>query len=149
MIPIAKLTKTVSFSVSKKDKQKLQQKAKNLEIPLARMIRNIVLEKYKNLTIGFVSPGIIPIKQEIDIKILKRPPKPIKLNTKENANFKECVQQLKDIFNNGIQILGKIEDSELGIKNDKVLDVLSQKSKERMILRYEKEKLPEEQIISQ
>lgn len=141
MIPIAKLSKNISFNISKKDKAKLQQKAKELGIPLARMIRNIVLDKYQNLAIGYISSGIILGKQDIDIRKLN-PPKPVlEPKTKEEANFKECIEQLKDIFNKGINILGKLEDSELGIKTDKELEVLSQESEERMVTRQKKEKI--------
>jgi len=141
VIHIAKLTETISFNVSKKDKQKLHKKATELGIPLARIVRNIVLKKYKNLAIGYLSPGVIPAKNDIGIRRLK-PPKPgMKPKTKDELNFRECINQLKDLFNNGINILGKLEDFELGIKHESELDVLSQESKERMIRRQEKEKL--------
>ena len=141
MIPITKLNKAISFSLTGEDKQKLQQKANELGIPLARMVRNIILEKYQNLAMGYITPGVIRGKQEIDIQSLK-PPKPVmKAKTKDKMNFKECINQLKDVFNNGINILGKLEDSELGIKPDNELEVLSQESEERMVIRQEKEKI--------
>ena len=139
MILIAKLTKTVSFSLSEKDKEKLQQKAKELGIPLAAMIRNIVLKKYKNLAICYITP-VIRGRQEINIRKLKLPQTVMKPKTKDEMNFKECINQLKDVFNNGINILGKLEDSELGIKPDNELNVLSQESEERMVIRQEKVK---------
>jgi len=141
VVPIAKLTKNVSFSLSEKDKEKLQQKAKEIGIPLARMIRNIILEKYQNLAIGYITPGIFPGKLDINIRRLKPPGQVMKHKMKDEMNFKECINQLKDIFNNGINILGKLEDTELGIKPDKELDVLSQETEERMVIRHEKERI--------
>ena len=139
MIPITKLNKAISFNVSLEDKLKLKQKAKELGLPLAAMIRNIVLKKYKNLAIGYITP-VIRGRQEINIRKLKLPQTVMKPKTKDEMNFKECINQLKDVFNNGINILGKLEDSELGVKPDNELEVLSQESEVRMIIRQKKVK---------
>jgi len=131
---MAKLSKSISFNVKRSDKQKLQQKAKELGIPLARMIRNIVLDKYQSLTIGYVPNGKFSLQKDIDIKRLK-PPREITYSSKHEANFKACIEQLKNVFRNGINVLGKLEDSELGIKSDKELETLSRESENRMICR--------------
>ena len=111
MIHIAKLTKSISFSVSKKDKEKLQQKAEDIGIPLAAMIRNIVLDKYENLAIGYISSGIFSRKQDIDIKRLNPPKKlmkteDIKFRTPDYINgYKECMNELKKVMKERKEIL--------------------------------------------
>ena len=108
MIAMGFLNKSISFNVSGRDKKKLQRKAEEIGIPLARMIRNIVLEKYGILSIGYVNPNLpaSPIHHDIDIKRL-RPPQPVKIEETEGIDFRsrdfingytECICELKVVL---------------------------------------------------
>lgn len=139
MIKIKKFNKSISFGVSEADKQKLQEKAEELGTSLAGMIRNIVLEKYQTLQIGYVSYTTIPETQAIYKRKLIHPgkPKPI---TKEEISMKECINELKEVFSKGLTILGNMEDSELGIKTEDELEEISRKT-ELKIIQKEKEEI--------
>ena len=129
---MVRLNKKVSFNVSGKDKKALQIKAEEMGIPLAQLIRNMVLDKYKNLQVGYISySSATPMKHDIDIKRL-RPPGKSKPMTKEQVSFKECVNELKEVFSKGLNVLGKLEDSELGIKSEEDL----KKSEIEAIVRF-------------
>ena len=135
---MARLKKSISFNVSSKDKKRLFFKAQQLGIPLARMIRNVVLEKYEDLSIGYISYSAATA-HDIDIRSLK-PPKFSKPMTKEALSWRECVNELKEVFSNGLNVLGKMEDSEVGIKTPGELENSQEKSIDRMIERDNKKK---------
>lgn len=136
---MAKLSKSISFNVSNKDKKRLFFKAHQLGIPLAQLIRNMVLEKYEDLTIGYISySSTSSMKHDIDIRRLK-PPKHSKPMTKEAISWRECVSELKEVFSKGLSVLGKLEDSEIGIKSEQELKNSEEESIDRMIERQTKE----------
>lgn len=127
------------------DKRKLQQKAKELGISLANMVRSIILEKYQNLTIGYVNPNAPIIKHDVEIRSKKKSQPPKQLSEKHRA-MTGLISDLKVIFRNNINFLEKMEDakkreSELGlIKSDEELKKAKKKAEERMILRQKKQK---------
>jgi hypothetical protein len=137
---MATLNKSISFNVSNKDKKRIFFKAQQLGIPVARMIRNVVLEKYEDLNIGYVSyDSTSPIKHDIDIRRLK-PPKHSKPMTKEAISMRACMNELKEVFSQGLNVLGKMEDSELGIKTHEELKISQEESIDRMIERQRNQK---------
>lgn len=136
---MARLSKSISFNISSKDKKRLFFKAQQLGIPMARMIRNVVLEKYEDLNIGYVSySSTSSMKHDIGIRRLKPPRKPM-IMTKEAISMRECVNELKEVFSKGLSVLGKIEDQELGIKSGDDLLNSERESIDRMIERQTKE----------
>jgi len=137
---MSKLSKRISFNIAAKDKKNIQAKAQELGISLARLCRNIILDKYQALHIGYFSKSSLPMKQDIDIRRLKPPQSPMKL-TKEKLSMKECINELKEVFTKGLNVLGKMDNSELGIKSEKELEDSKIKAEIKMIERFEKEQL--------
>lgn len=127
------------------DKRKLQQKANQLGVSLASMVRSIILEKYQNLAIGYVNPNASIIKHDIEIRSKKKS-QPSKQISEEHRAMTGLISDLKVIFRNNINVLEKMEeakkkDIELGvIKSDEELKKAKKKAKKRMILRQEKER---------
>ena len=117
-----RLSKSIAFNLTAKDKRAIRKRAEELGISMSAMIRGIVLDKYKSLQIGYLKAGYY----DIDIKGL-RPPQFKGPPTTERISMKECVNELKVIFNNGLNILKKIDDSELGIKTNEELKVIIKK----------------------
>ena len=117
-----RLNKSIAFNLTAKDKRAIRKRAEELGISMSAMIRGIVLDKYKSLQIGYLKAGY----HDIDIKGL-RPPRFKGPPTAEHISMKECVDSLKVIFANGLNVLGKLEDSELGIKSQKKIKSIERK----------------------
>ena len=67
----------------------------------------------------------IPIQHDINIKRIT--PKQILEPTTEYEKAKmECINELKSIFSEGIKVLGKMEDMELGIKTKEEINQILQ-----------------------
>lgn len=86
---------------------------------MSAMIRNIILDKYNSLSIGYITQSHTQILHDIDITRLKPPPAPNK-GTKEYISMSGCIIDLKNIFNEfntkGMSILENMEKSGMKIK---------------------------------
>ncbi len=106
MIYTPKLNKAITFSLSATDKKKLQEKAEDLGMSLSQLCRNIVLNKYQNLVVGYLPDSRIKYHCEVDVEQLN-PPTLINskytdklieyANMKRNA-YKEVISELELIL---------------------------------------------------
>lgn len=110
---MTRLSKSISFSVSSEDKIVLKKKANDLGLSMSAMIRNIILEKYIFLQLGYMQP----MAHDIDIKRL-RPPLASRVRTKEQISMIGCITDLKSVFTKGINILENMEKADLMVKGE-------------------------------
>ncbi len=100
-----------------------------------------------NLVIGYRSHATYA-GPPTDIKRLKPPPEPAKI-TKEHISMKQCINDLKNIFENGLNVLVKMDDmtdqekekynKQVGIKTKKDLEEKSKEAEEKIYERLEKQ----------
>lgn len=67
----------------------------------------------------------IPIQHDIDIRSIRKQV-PIAMDEQQKIRL-ECVRELKDLFAKSGKILGKLEDTELGIKTEDEINEILQK----------------------
>jgi len=106
---MTKLSKNIGFGVSEKDKNALKEKSEELGLSMSAMIRNIILEKYKFLQVGYMQP----MEHDIDIKGLKRPATSSKRPPSRSDAY---IADLKTVFAKGINILDNMENAGLKTK---------------------------------
>lgn len=82
-----------------------------------------ILGKIDNIEkiLSKMAHGVV-LKHDIDIKPL-RPDVKQSIN-KSQLSFKACITELKQVFNQGLTLLSKMDDMEVGIKSQEELEAL-------------------------
>ena len=69
----------------------------------------------------------------IDIKRIKKS-KDIDINSQEYIGMSQCVQELKGIFSEGLNLISRMEDIEVGIKSEtEIIEVIKRNHKEVIV----------------
>lgn len=141
------MSPSIAASVSEEKKEIFRKKAEELGISQSELVRILCFKNLPDLVIGYRSHFAYS-GSPIDIKRLKPPVAP-KIITKEHISMKECINDLKIIFENGLDVLVKMDNmtdqekeeynKQVGIKTKEDLEEKSKEAEEKIYQKLEKQ----------